>query len=49
MNGIYLEKTLTGENHQRNLLNLEESNKQVGQISKKIVDLIDSVIPKLDK
>lgn len=44
-----LTNTLTGENHERNLVNLKESNKQVGQISKKIVDLIDSVIPKLDK
>ena len=43
-----LTNTLTGENHERNLVNLEDSNKQVGQIAKKIVNLIDSVIPKLD-
>ncbi len=40
--------TLTGENHQRNLVNLEDSNKHVGQIAKKIVNLIDSIIPKLN-
>jgi len=39
--------TLTGDNHERNLLNLEDSNKQVGQIAKKIVNLIEVVIPKL--
>ena len=40
--------TLAGENHQRNLVNLEDSNKHVGQIAKKIVNLIESVIPKLN-
>jgi len=46
----YLDLThsLTGENHQRNLLNLEDSNKLAGKLSKRIIELINFVLTKLE-
>jgi len=40
--------TLEAENHQINLVNPEDSNKQVAKIAKKIVGLIGLVLPKLE-
>jgi len=45
---LSFDSSISPDNHKKNDLNLDDSNQQVGQIAKKVADLIEVVLPMLE-